>query len=918
MSTTFDETFDYLTMLGLDPAAVRRMDVSALRDAIKAKKKEWTLQAINPLYQQGARANLERAKHFEQILSDPAALEAYVSYIQEVQAGNRKQQETEVARLVSLAVGVGDSPKSLTSGQRDLIVKEAQRRGLPADLVEDVLRARGLAIHEAPVIAATLPYQEPAMDSTLLAQINKHLHVLGKKSFYELLDVPVRTSPGKLNSIAGILYSKWSKALPKTNTCVAWEKSLQACMTYLKDEESKERYDRALFNERLDEFVWRIDLVLAGGKLARESHVQLAQAGVQEFGLTQALANQCITRRAAAKGVALSKPVLVTVKLQGQVQCARCHHWNPETQARCIGCGASLVQTCRNPHCGHAFGAAAKVCERCHLPSSKGAQFAALLQLIDASLNVGNARTALDACRLAQQILPLPALDERLERAGQVRVLAAGIRRAAARKQWTKVLHDLPQLLLISPNWSQPGVPQLEKITEHLHEIQQRMAQLPDSAEPGAAARFLMELLAQWTDNQELIHKLSAMTGVLDSQGDFETALEIVKRLVELQPDNADHRDRSVQYAQKVSVAREQTARREQALNTFQRSFAGRRLYAAERALQTLDELEATDDIAEDAASLRRQLAEIRTEIESIKQTSPAEISRDALIERYLSLLQRCRDCREALAALQNAAPESPSPPRGVKVAASGNRRLVSWQPPGEGKQPGAYVVQRSLMRPGSRQPEQQYVTVYEGTGLHFVDDEIVHSGTIVRYTVHSLLRGRLEVEGNLLQEYAVTSPPVFAEPLLVWQEVLGLRSTGDPRGVALHWHRPSGARQVVIERWPGGRDERPQQPDLLTATGESHLLDEELDEKQTYTYRMRCVYDGAQGEFITPGVTLTSAAGQSAVANASPTPAAVETPEDDGIAEILKHAPPETSPEAKAERGTLKRFGLWPPVRGS
>lgn len=911
----FDETFDYLTMLGLNPATVP-LDAAALAEIVKRKKKEWTGQAINPLYQQQARANLERARQFEQLARDPAALEAYVGFLRETQAAQRGAQEREMAGLIALAVA--GRKKELTTAQRDLLIREAESRQIPTDVVDSIITSRKLTVIEGPAAATTnkLPYKSPALDRALVAQINGSLRVLGKKSFYELLDLPMKTSPPRIASTAQLLFGRWSKALPKTTECIAWEKSLQACLTYLKDEESKAAYDRALFNGRLDEFVRRIDLVLAAGRFTKEGHALLAQIGTQEFGLPNGAVNQCINVRAAATGVSLTKPLAVTIQFSGHIQCSRCFRWNAADTTRCTGCGGRLALTCFNPECGETLTVDAKVCHRCGLPVARGGQYAELLRLIDASLETGNARAALDACGLAQQIIPSQAIADCTTRANDVRTLMASIKRAIADKQWTKVYDELQRLLALSPRLSQPGIPALEEVAQYVTQIRKKIDQQPEGASAEEVARFYLACLAQWTDSAEITQKLSQLADVLEADAQFDAALEVVNRLAELHPLNEIFQEAAVRIGHKAAHLREEKERRREALQTWERALTEKRLYAAERALATLTELDSADDVADESAKLRAQLAQVRAELLDIQQTSQSMQERDPLILRYFSLLERCRDCREALAALQNMTPDAPAAPENIRVTVEGNRRTVTWNAPTTGKTPTSYVVERSILRPGSRQGESPYTTVYEGGDTHCVDDEVAHSGTILRYTVQSISRGTLEVVGHTVQEFRATSPPVPAEPLLMWHEVLGLRIIGVPAGIELHWHQPAGVRQVLIERWNGEREASHEGAVTLSADRDGQLLDKSPEPGQTYSYRLCCVYDGPEGDFLTTGVIVTArapAASPSPVTDASDASLAAGT-----LADLIADAPPveETVPP-KEPGNPLKRFGLWPPAAG-
>src|SRR3569623_127775 len=112
--STFDLDFDYLHLLGIDPTDALRAP-GTLVDKIKLKKKEWTAQALNPLYQQAARSHLERAREFEGLLgADPAALAAYIDHIKKCRLALRAEHEENLMLLVALASG----------GKSELTVKQ--------------------------------------------------------------------------------------------------------------------------------------------------------------------------------------------------------------------------------------------------------------------------------------------------------------------------------------------------------------------------------------------------------------------------------------------------------------------------------------------------------------------------------------------------------------------------------------------------------------------------------------------------------------------------------------------------------------------------------------------------------------------------------------------------------------------------
>ena len=103
--------------------------------------------------------------------------------------------------------------------------------------------------------------------------------------------------------------------LPKTNTSTAWEKTLQTSLTYLKDAESKAKYDWGPVQSAIRETVSKIDLVLAGSTFGIDEASNLVRMGVQEFGSTEAIVEQCLAARMAATDTARgSRPLSSRLK----------------------------------------------------------------------------------------------------------------------------------------------------------------------------------------------------------------------------------------------------------------------------------------------------------------------------------------------------------------------------------------------------------------------------------------------------------------------------------------------------------------------------------------------------------------------------------------------------------------------------
>lgn len=532
----FDASIDYLEMLGLDLSDGSRFTAEQLRQSIRDNRKEWTAQAVNPLYQQQARRNLDLIRGFEKLLGRKEALQDYLKQLSEVHVQKRRWQEREVGTLIRSAVSTRGH---LTTRQREILVQQVEAEQIPAEVVDAVIERLGIEVRTPDRIAIgtpELPYETPALDKTVLAQAGNWMTILEVNSFYELLDLPVSAPLATIRSQAEIHFSKWSKVLPKTTEVVAWEKSLQACLTWLKDDDSREQYNRALFNQRIDQFVRRVDLLLAGGQVTRDDQIELTRIGSREFGLTSSIVSRVVQARVVALGIPLDKPVAVTVQMQGQCQCNRCYAWSPKQSLRCWNCGGALVKRCANPFCRKRVSSGTRNCEHCHLKNGEGRRYAALINMGDAAIRQGDWETAISAYRTARRILTASQLDARLELAGRVRSLISSAIDQVAAHRLSSARESLASLAELAPELQLRGMPTLEEISDQIRRLTahcQTAQQMESSAD---AAQLWAQILDRWTDCNRAYHSLRFLCEPLAREGHADAAIEHARLLLTLRP----------------------------------------------------------------------------------------------------------------------------------------------------------------------------------------------------------------------------------------------------------------------------------------------------------------------------------------------------------------------------------------------
>jgi hypothetical protein len=527
----FDPTFDYFALLGLEPAAALGLPIARLRERVAEQKRSWSGKEQNPKYQQEARAAKERLLQFEQLLRDTDALAAYARFQTERRAARRAGQESEVARLVTTALA---GKKAISPRQRTLLDREARDRKIPEDVIEAALRRLGVAVSDSvPADKPVVPRLADALDPAVMTEIHNWLAVLGKPNLYALLDLPESAPSAALVTMAKALYGRWSKMLPKTSECTAWEKTTLACLTYLRDVAGKGRYNRALFNLRIDQFIRHVDLVLAGVSVGRAEQELLTRVGVVEFGLSEKTVEECVRARAAGVGVALSNPVSVTVSFDGQARCRFCFTWNPAIGcASCRNCDRPLREVCANPTCRAPATGDAVACPRCRLPYVKGKLYASVMALADASLDAGMVEQGVRACAVAEQMLPGPEIATRLARARQIDALLATVTQAASQKHWSKVLCELPRLLEHAPRLRKPGIPRLEAVSDYTRAARAKLDGLPEGADPLKVAKMVRACLTQWADCEVAQRRLRLAADALLTSGRLAAVRHLAEKIL--------------------------------------------------------------------------------------------------------------------------------------------------------------------------------------------------------------------------------------------------------------------------------------------------------------------------------------------------------------------------------------------------
>ena len=181
---SFDASIDYLELLGLNLSDGTRFSAEQLKQTIRAKRKEWTAQAVNPLYQQQARRSLDIIRGFEKLLSRPEALADYLKQLTQLHSWKRQQVEREIGNLVRAAAS---SRGYLTTRQRELLAEQLSDEPVSAEVIDSVIERLGIELRSpdrlvtgssGTSLRATGARQDSARPIDKLAENTRRLFVL--------------------------------------------------------------------------------------------------------------------------------------------------------------------------------------------------------------------------------------------------------------------------------------------------------------------------------------------------------------------------------------------------------------------------------------------------------------------------------------------------------------------------------------------------------------------------------------------------------------------------------------------------------------------------------------------------------------------------------------------------------------------
>lgn len=346
-----------------------------IEKAFEEKRKEWSRQVNNPARSRSARQNLEltgKSGSFAEVM------------LSEDESASRRREEAEAAKkiaddkvesLINNFSGVG---KINSSAIKKLLDKYKKYR-ITMEEFRSLLKANGIE-----EIADTA--QNDLAKSSSLAQIQKNLDVIGRKTLYDYLFAFVSDarydmkkpdgsewtledifalSSEELIAISDKAYGEYNKAPNKDEKCNANKSLASICRTCFGDSLKKQEYDDYISEGIPDEVSERIDSFGIMGNIGLEQVKDLIklysslQPGLSEETITNRLRKEFVNRKIFNYEFPYNtkeQPIFRRCNLCGRLSEVRntyCAFCGKPFLIRCFNCGAEIENGTNNcPKCG--------------------------------------------------------------------------------------------------------------------------------------------------------------------------------------------------------------------------------------------------------------------------------------------------------------------------------------------------------------------------------------------------------------------------------------------------------------------------------------------------------------------------------------------------------------------------------------
>ena len=397
------ENFYILLELSYDPPVV---DPDIIQEAIDKKVVQWNKDSRVYSLQQKAQENRDLLPEIMDVMFDESAREREAEEAKKIvekqsadaQAASQKKLD-KVLQLIQTNVPITESLiRRIAININEPY--EKVRAMIPENLIQDELVAQ-----------VSKREKRKLLDSYEFGKIQKLLNELQTEpaignipTLYDFLNQPESTAREAVFLYAENQLNEITRKNPKNIYNYEAKKELYVYATlYFKEQESYEKYNNSVLNERFQETI-RIWEILGEIKIGEESKRWIIDAMIDQ-GIKQNHAEEMLEDYCEERSIVLEK--MHTHTVTGQ-RCEDCGHYNLDDAKFCEICSSPLEMECIN--CKVMSKVSVKACRNCNTSFKDMRTFEDLMGLIETALKGKRIREASTYTVKAKALFNTPEL----------------------------------------------------------------------------------------------------------------------------------------------------------------------------------------------------------------------------------------------------------------------------------------------------------------------------------------------------------------------------------------------------------------------------------------------------------------------------------------------------------------------------
>jgi hypothetical protein len=517
---------NFFILLDLNPNAT--WDQTVFESALKAKRNDWSRQG-SWVGQKAltAKQNLALIPEINRVMADETLREAEAEAARAVLASKQKGRFDEFERRVVFF----NRARAIEEADLDKLINDFQDILSP-----DQIKARiNVPINKTVVNDETLILLDP----TVAKKIADDLQILGMKTLYELLNLPVVTATPVLYRAAEDLYKDVVRRMPKTAEVTAKTELAGLAIEMFKTEDMRRQYDESLRQATIEGLLRKADELVSGTvkRVMELEQVTLFLDSAQQAGWDREEARSKLEEFSLQHRWIARVPDTITPKLK----CGKCGELNDKSNKKCTNCAYDLYIEC--PKCGESTASDQRRCGNCGFEIGNQVMVDAQLEQLQTMIKVGDLKgNALDTGRFndilsqVQEAWQTGKADERSQKIEELKRRAKNIE--ASRQHLQQMVTDELKKLVAQKRFY-TAREHLLKRGEHIA-TQERDDYKRVIEEKIAEAQSLLRQARLQNDSQDI--KIDMCRQAIQVCADYKDAQDLLRTMPPSPPSNLQAR----------------------------------------------------------------------------------------------------------------------------------------------------------------------------------------------------------------------------------------------------------------------------------------------------------------------------------------------------------------------------------------